>query len=88
MSVKVRVLLFARAREIAAHDVIELTLPAEVTLKEVLTALEERLPNLKTYLSICRFAVNQEFTELQTKLVDGAEVAVIPPVSGGCAGIL
>lgn len=88
MSVKVRVLLFARAREIAAHDAIELSLPTEATLKDVLTALEESLPSLKTYLSSCRFAVNREFTELHQKIVDGAEVAVIPPVSGGSAGIL
>ena len=50
---------------------------------ELRGALAARHPALARVLPRCRLAVNQEFAEDGDPVPDGAEVAVIPPVSGG-----
>ena len=80
--VPVTVLYFAVAREAAGTD--SETLPAAPAsvgaLREVLAA---RHPALARVLPRCRLAVEQEFARDEDPVPDGAEVAVIPPVSGG-----
>jgi len=76
VAVQVRVLLFARAREFAGRE-------SRERLSGLVNVLGRRIPRLGEYLTSCRFAVNQEFRELDDVVPDGAEVAIIPPVSGG-----
>lgn len=83
MAVQVRVLLFARAREFAGRESLELALEDGERLSGLVNVLGRRIPRLGEYLTSCRFAVNQEFRELDDVVPDGAEVAIIPPVSGG-----
>jgi molybdopterin synthase catalytic subunit len=45
--------------------------------------LAERHPRLSAVLPRCRIAVDQDFVPEDAAVQDGAEVAVIPPVSGG-----
>lgn len=80
--VPVTVLYFAVAREAAGTDSETLPeAPASVAaLREVLAA---RHPALARVLPRCRLAVEQEFARDEDPVPDGAEVAVIPPVSGG-----
>ena len=40
-------------------------------------------PALDSVLDYCRFAVNGEYVQQAERLPEGAEIAVIPPVSGG-----
>lgn len=82
---KVRVLFFARIREIAGAEDIALTLRENGTLRELLEALEGEVPALGPYLPHCRVAVNREFHDPADTVPPGAEVAIIPPVSGGSA---
>lgn len=73
--------LFAGAREAAgvARDV----LPGG-TVAEVLDAARQRYgPGFAAVLATCRVWVNGDEAELDTRLDDGDEVAVLPPVSGG-----
>jgi molybdopterin converting factor small subunit len=58
---------------------------AAVTVADVRRALGDAYPELGPFLPSCRFAVNQEFAddEAGTAVAEGAEVALIPPVSGG-----
>jgi molybdopterin synthase catalytic subunit len=80
--VALTILYFAAARE-AAGSARE-TLPAgPATVADVRRALVERHPALARLLPRCRLAVNQEMAEDGDAVRDGAEVAVIPPVSGG-----
>jgi molybdopterin converting factor small subunit len=60
------------------------TLPAEVTnVRELASFLEGSRPPLQGVLRGVRFAVGDEFVELDRPLSAGDVVALIPPVSGG-----
>lgn len=73
-----RVRAFARYREILGFESAEWALPEPATLA---TLLED--PRLKALPKEALLAVNQRFASLETPLVDGDEVALMPPVSGG-----
>jgi sulfur-carrier protein len=82
----VRVLFFARAREVAGRrdDTIE-----AATLGELLALARERYgPDFAALLATSRVWVNGDEPEHgdATELVAGDEVAVLPPVSGGAHG--
>jgi molybdopterin converting factor subunit 1 len=80
--VPITVLFFAVAREAAGQDSETLsTWPA--TVGALRGTLQARHPALARVLPRCRLAVNQEFAQDPDLVPDGAEVAVIPPVSGG-----
>ena len=76
------VLYFAGAREAAGTDRETLEVwPA--TVGELRRLLAERHPGLARVLVRCRLAVNQELASEDDPIPAAAEVAVIPPVSGG-----
>jgi molybdopterin converting factor subunit 1 len=80
--VPITVLFFAVAREAAGRDSESLaSWPA--TVGDLRGALVARHPPLARVMARCRLAVNQEFAQDGDPVPDGAEVAVIPPVSGG-----
>ena len=76
------VLYFAAARE-AAGAPREALDAAPATVSELRRALLERHPALARVLPQCRIAVNHEMAHDDDAVPPGAEVAVIPPVSGG-----
>jgi len=79
----VRVLFFATARETAGCASAEISLPERATVAEARGAIARRFPGLEPRLPHFRFAVDREFAVDGTALHEGAELAVIPPVSGG-----
>jgi len=80
--VPVVVLYFAGARD-AAGTARE-TLPATpATVGALRRALAEAHPALAPILARSRIAVDQDFASDDAPLRDGAEVAIVPPVSGG-----
>jgi len=80
--VPLRVLYFAGARD-AAGTAQETLAGVPATVGALRRALETAHPALARLLPRCRIAVDQEFAEDGAPLRDGAEVAVVPPVSGG-----
>ncbi len=77
------ILLFGIAREIVGDVVLKI--PGHANLHDVndLRAwLEERYPQFKG-LSSLAVAVNREYAQNNDPLPPGAEIALIPPVSGG-----
>ncbi len=76
------ILYFAAARE-AAGAAREALDPAPATVADLRRALVERHPALGRVLPRCRIAVNQEMAGDADAVPPGAEVAIIPPVSGG-----
>jgi molybdopterin converting factor subunit 1 len=82
LPVSITVLFFAVAREAAGTDS-ESVGGAPNTVGALRAFLAERHPALARVLPRCRLAVNQEFAVDGDPVPEGAEVAVIPPVSGG-----
>jgi molybdopterin converting factor subunit 1 len=80
---RIRVRLFAIQRELAGAREIALDLPPGATIEAAWTALVERHPVLAPGRPAVRFARNGEYTDPETALDDGDELAIIPPISGG-----
>lgn len=79
----VRVLLFARGRELAGADWINLEVPDGATVGELRRALAEARPQLKELVRVAAVAVNREYAADDRLIGTGMEVALLPPVSGG-----
>ena len=79
----IRVRLFARARDLAGADAVDVDLPAGATVAGLRARLAERVPALRDLLPRAAVAVNEDFADDDTPIPPGAEVAIIPPVSGG-----
>jgi molybdopterin converting factor subunit 1 len=80
---KVQVRLFAAAKDWANASSIELDVPGGATMAEVRTALLVRVPRLAQFGPQLRLAVNAEYADDATAIWPDADVACIPPVSGG-----
>jgi molybdopterin converting factor small subunit len=81
--VHIRVVAFATAAEALGHGELEVELPAGATVAALLALLGERAPRLLSLLPRLATAVDGELVGAETPLPDGAEVALLPPVSGG-----
>ena len=80
---KVRVKLFAVARQRAGRDSVEVELPVAATVRQLRGALVEQFPLLADVIPHVRFAVNSEYAADASAIPAAADVALIPPVSGG-----
>ena len=80
---KVAVKLFAAARQLAASDEAVVELPADATVAELRVALAAAHPALAPLLRHALFAIDAEYATDATCIPADAEVACIPPVSGG-----
>lgn len=79
----VRTLFFAVYRDIAGTDEIEVELPGESRVLDLVARLRERGGGWSRLPAHPVVAVNMEYASLSTALREGDEVAFIPPVSGG-----
>jgi MoaE-MoaD fusion protein len=79
----IKVLLFARLREIVGENVLELNSAEIHTVHDVWNTLKASFPQSAEFEKSLLFAVNQEFANTETKVEAGDEVAIFPPVSGG-----
>lgn len=79
----VKVLFFARLRELAGRERETLTLPDDALVGDALLEVERRFPAVADVLKNCRVAVDEEFTTPEAVLGSAAVLAIIPPVSGG-----
>lgn len=82
-TIRVRVRLFARLRELADARVVDLEIPAGSTVEDAWEALTAATPAVAALRPYVRFAVDGAYAEADTALGDGTELACIPPVSGG-----
>lgn len=82
-SIRVRVRLFARQRELAGTREVPVDLPAGATVEDGWRAVSVRFPAIEPGRPYMRFARNGDYADPATPLADGDELACIPPVSGG-----
>jgi molybdopterin synthase catalytic subunit len=83
VTIGVRVRLFAIQRELAGAREIRFELADGSDVEAAWTALVAAHPVLAPGRASVRFARNGDYAESTTRLADGDEVAMIPPVSGG-----
>ena len=79
---KLKVALFGITREIVGQSALEVALPDDQSVAELLSQLRSQYPALGT-LSSCAVAVNNEYASPEHRLREHDEIALIPPVSGG-----
>lgn len=83
MTQHVRVKLFAVAKQVAGAEQITLELVDGARIADLQRALVEQLPALGRMAPLLRFAVNNEYAAADRAIPANAEIACIPPVSGG-----
>jgi molybdopterin synthase catalytic subunit len=83
---RIQVLYFAVFRERIAQECETIELPADADVDAALAVLEERHDAIRVLRGRFRVAVNQTMVESTHRLVDGDELALIPPVAGGASG--
>jgi molybdopterin converting factor subunit 1 len=81
--VTIHVRLFAVLREKAGTSEFPLQLPEGSTVADAQGPLLERAPALREHIGRVAYAVNRSYVKPETRLNDGDELALIPPVSGG-----
>lgn len=79
----VRVRLFAAAKQAAGRDMLDLELPEGATVGQLRVRLEREIPLLAGLMRRAAFAVDAEYATDARQIAPGADVACIPPVSGG-----
>jgi molybdopterin converting factor subunit 1 len=82
----VEVHLFARARDLAGAARVTVRLGAGATVGDLRRRLAAEHRELADLLSRSALAVNHEFAEDTLTVPHAAEVALLPPVSGGAWG--
>jgi molybdopterin converting factor subunit 1 len=80
---KVDIRLFARAKDLVGADAVSLDIPDGARVIDLRRWLAEAHPALAGLLERSAIAVNNEFVEEDFVLSTGAEIALLPPVSGG-----
>lgn len=80
---RVTIRLFARLRDAAGRATLERPIAAEATVRTVWEGLVADYPQLAPFERSISCARNAEFARMTTMVVDGDEIAFLPPVSGG-----
>ncbi len=80
---KVSVLLFAAARDIAGTNSITVELAEPATVEQLRRKLNECLPAANDLLVRSSISINHQYAVDNTVIHPTDEIALIPPVSGG-----
>ncbi len=78
---KIHVRFFAQAREMAQKNEEEVEVKDGATVSGLIEILRSRVPALRSVEF--KIAVHSEYVDNDHELLDGDEVAIIPPISGG-----
>jgi molybdopterin converting factor subunit 1 len=81
--VEIRVKFFAAPREALGQSELDVTLPDDATVTDLIEHLKAEYPILRAYTRFLSVAVNRAYVGWETMLHDGDEVACLPPVGGG-----
>jgi molybdopterin converting factor subunit 1 len=82
----VRVRFFASLRERLRSSEVLREVPSGATVADLVALLHQDYPAFAGSGRVS-IAVNAEYVDTRHALADGDEVALIPPVSGGCSAI-
>ncbi|MEO8032141.1 MAG: MoaD/ThiS family protein [Gemmatimonadota bacterium] len=82
-TIAVRVILFASYADLAGTDEVTATLPGMARVTDLLDWARATLPGGARLPDRPLVAVNRTHVRLDTVLIDGDEVALLPPMAGG-----
>ena len=82
---RVRVLFFGMLKDLVGKSSDSLELREGASVADLLEVYGAGVPQLKNSLASLAVAVNQQYAGAETKLKEGDEVALLPPVSGGAS---
>ena len=80
---RIRVLAFARLRELLGFGERTLDVGSSATLEDIWTSLTASSPEAVRMRASTRFARNGVIVDGATRVADGDEIALLPPVGGG-----
>ena len=88
---KIKIELFGAARDFSEEDYLELTIPENITIKEVrnnlMNYIQNKYPDNSNYIEIIKnsaFANDQDvIVQDNYKLSTEKKLCIIPPVGGG-----
>lgn len=83
---RVRVRFFARYREAAGRERLDVEVPEGSTVEAAWSAVVDRHPELAPFRSFTLFAVGQQYVPPEHRLEPDDELCLFPPVSGGGGG--
>ena len=82
----VKVLFFGLLKDLAGRPEVQAEFPEGTTVGDIAAHFSAAIPGFQPVLPSVLLARNQEFAAAGTVVVDGDEVAFLPPVSGGAGG--
>ena len=82
-AVRISVKFFAILKDRAGVAGSTIELPDQSNVSAAVESIANQFPSIRNELKRAAFAVNRNYTQSNTILTDGDELALIPPVSGG-----
>lgn len=79
----ITILLFAGLAERANAREVQVTLPENTSVRELLQVIGEAYPALSPLLGSCFVSINHEYAAPDRVIAPDDEIALLPPVSGG-----
>jgi molybdopterin converting factor small subunit len=80
---KVRAQFYAQLRELVGNHELEVELPQDATVRELLEKVYGQKPALRGHDKSILVGAGLEFVDRNYKLKPGEEIAIMPPVQGG-----
>jgi MoaD family protein len=80
---KVHVEFYSQLRDLAGTAELNVDLPAEATVEDLLEKVYEKAPALRSRNKSILVGAGVEFVDRNFKLKAGDEISIMPPVQGG-----
>ena len=82
-TIRINLLLFGAARELAGFEESEVEVPAPATIQSAYDAVKRQVKSLERFQDRLLIALNEEYQPRDTPVKAGDTLAIFPPVSGG-----
>ena len=80
---RITVQLFARARDLAGAERVEVDLPGAGSVADLKQSLADRFPQVSPLISSLLVAIGTDYADDSTIINQDAVISCFPPVSGG-----